>query len=93
MGSALSGLKLIAISHRHILNHQAKEYDLDGVKAMLDETPELVNVQPAGRWPLVRMKTELDMACVASSTCEISEKKTRNMTFAHRNEGSSGGSW
>ena len=54
-------------SHGH---HQAKEYDLDGVKAMLDETPELVNVQPAGRWSALHQFAEQGEAdAVRSVVC------------------------
>mmetsp|Transcript_104369 Transcript_104369/g.196437 ORF Transcript_104369/g.196437 Transcript_104369/m.196437 type:complete len:703 (-) Transcript_104369:81-2189(-) len=35
---------------QHAFLDKAKHFDFDAVKALVEETPELVNCQPAGRW-------------------------------------------
>jgi len=42
--------KIPSIEDQHKFLDKAKERDWPGLKAMLDDTPALVNVQPAGRW-------------------------------------------
>eukprot|EP00913_Durusdinium_trenchii_P033252 g31129.t1 len=56
--AAKRAAKAPAIAKQHEFLDKAKEYDLEGVKAMLEETPELVNVQPAGRWSALHQFAE-----------------------------------
>lgn len=46
------------VAKQHEFLNKAKEYDLDAVKAMLEELPGLVNVQPAGRWSALHQFAE-----------------------------------
>mmetsp|Transcript_44921 Transcript_44921/g.92891 ORF Transcript_44921/g.92891 Transcript_44921/m.92891 type:complete len:728 (+) Transcript_44921:46-2229(+) len=43
---------------QHEFLDKAKEYDLKAVKDMLEENPELINVQPAGRWSALHQFAE-----------------------------------
>ena len=43
---------------QHEFLDKAKEYDLKAVKDMLDEHPDLINVQPAGRWSALHQFAE-----------------------------------
>ena len=40
-----------AAAEQHAFLDLAKEFDWDGVRAALEESPALVNVDPSGRWP------------------------------------------
>ncbi|CAJ1401355.1 unnamed protein product [Effrenium voratum] len=46
------------VAKQHEFLDKGKEYDLDGVKAMLEELPDLINVQPAGRWSVLHQFAE-----------------------------------
>eukprot|EP00434_Breviolum_minutum_P001435 symbB.v1.2.001263.t1/scaffold65.1/size366479/10 len=46
------------VAKQHAFLDKAKEFDLEAVKAMLEELPTLINVQPAGRWSALHQFAE-----------------------------------
>jgi len=46
------------VAKQHAFLDKAKEFDLEAVKAMLEELPSLINVQPAGRWSALHQFAE-----------------------------------